>query len=80
VPSDLGTEHEEALVARARSFGDIRELPSGRYQARYGSTKITDGDLTPLAGLPCLADLRITSRRAYRPTVEQLQARISHRW
>ncbi len=45
----------------------------------YGSTKIIDDDLTPLAGLPYLADLRIKSRRSYRPTVEQLQAHIAQR-
>ena len=31
----VGTEHEEPSMARARSFGNIRKLPSGRYQARY---------------------------------------------
>ena len=30
----VGTEHEEPTVARARSFGNIRKLLSGRYQAR----------------------------------------------
>ena len=30
----VGIEHEEAVMARARSFGNIRKLPSGRYQAR----------------------------------------------
>jgi hypothetical protein len=35
VPRDFGTEHEEFLMVRARSFGSIRKLPSGRYQARY---------------------------------------------
>ena len=31
----VGTEHEETLMARARSFGSIRKLPSGKFQARY---------------------------------------------
>ena len=31
----VGIEHEETLMARARSFGSIRQLPSGKHQARY---------------------------------------------
>jgi hypothetical protein len=45
----------------------------------YGTTRIVDDDLTPLAGLPRLAELRIASRRSYRPTVEQLRAIIATR-
>lgn len=35
MPRDSGTEREETLTARARSFGSIRKLPSGKFQARY---------------------------------------------
>lgn len=45
----------------------------------YGTTKIVDDDLTPLAGLPRLRELRIMSRRSYRPSVEQLHALIEGR-
>jgi hypothetical protein len=45
----------------------------------YGTTKIVDDDLTPLAGLPLLSELRIMSRRSYRPSVDQLHALIANR-
>lgn len=45
----------------------------------YGTTKIVDDDLTPLAGLPRLRELRMRSRRSYRPSVEQLHALIEGR-
>lgn len=42
----------------------------------YGSTKIVDGDLTPIAELPRLTELRMQSRRHYRPAVADIQATL----
>ncbi|WP_344234778.1 hypothetical protein [Kribbella hippodromi] len=44
-----------------------------------GSTKIQDGDLRPIADLPHLRELRMRSRRHYRPSVEEIQNLISER-
>ncbi len=45
----------------------------------YGSTRFTDGDLSPIATLPHLTELRMQNRRHYRPTVKDIQARIAQR-
>jgi hypothetical protein len=42
----------------------------------YGTTKITDGDLTPLRCLPRLKDLRIMSRRHYKPSAPEVKAQL----
>lgn len=42
----------------------------------FGSTKVLDGDLAPLAGLPHLKELRMQSRRHYRPGVDDIQASL----
>lgn len=43
----------------------------------FGSTNVLDGDLTPIAGLPRLRELRMRSRRHYRPSVGDIQASLS---
>ena len=45
----------------------------------YGSTRFVDGDLSPLAGLPRLVELRLQSRRHYRPKVPDLRASLAAR-
>jgi hypothetical protein len=47
----------------------LREL---RYLLLYGTTRVLDGDLTPLTLLPRLKELRIKSRREYRPSVREV--------
>jgi len=42
----------------------------------HGSTRITDGDLTPLLGLTHLTDLRMMNQRAYSPSVATVRKRI----
>ena len=42
----------------------------------YGTTVIADGDLTPIAGLPKLRELRIQNRRHYRPSARDIQAAL----
>jgi hypothetical protein len=45
----------------------------------YGSTRFVDGDLSPLARLPKLDELRMQSRRHYRPSVPDLKAALAVR-
>ncbi len=45
----------------------------------YDSTRVTDGDLSPIARLPRLKDFRMQNRRGYVPSVNQVQEVIAHR-
>ncbi len=45
----------------------------------YGTTRIVDDDLAPLGSLPKLQELRMRSRRTYRPSVEHIQTLIVER-
>lgn len=45
----------------------------------YGTTRFTDGDLTPIAELPHLTELRMQNRRHYRPSVRAIQTSIAQR-
>lgn len=45
----------------------------------YGTTKVLDDDLMPIADLPRLRELRMMSRKSYRPSVEDLQTIITNR-
>jgi hypothetical protein len=45
----------------------------------YGSTRFVDGDLSPLAELPRLNELRLQPRRHYRPSVPDLEAALAKR-
>lgn len=46
----------------------------------YGSTKILDGNLTPIASLPNLRDLKLMNRRFYSPPVQEIKDAIAQRW
>jgi len=45
----------------------------------YESTRVVDGDLSVLIGLPALRDLRLANRRHYSPTVQAVQEAIEAR-
>ncbi len=45
----------------------------------YGTTRILDGDLSTLVGLPQLRELRMRSRRMYSPSVERVKGSIAER-
>lgn len=45
----------------------------------FGTTRILDDDLGPIARLPLLRELRMKARRTYRPSVEAIQAAIEGR-
>lgn len=56
------------------SVGPLRGLNELSVLWLFGTTKILDGDLSPLADLPRLQELRMRSRRTYRPSVEDVQS------
>lgn len=45
----------------------------------FGTTEVIDGDLSPIAGLPRLRELRMQERRSYSPPTAQVKASISDR-
>lgn len=45
----------------------------------YESTRVADGDLSPIARLPRLRDFRMQNRRGYSPTVREIQDAIARR-
>lgn len=56
------------------SLSPLRELSDLSILWLFGTTKIVDDDLSPLCALPRLRELRMRSRRSYRPSVESVQA------
>lgn len=63
-------------IASLRPLAGIADL---EIAWMYGTTRVLDDDLTPLAGLLHLAELRMKSRKSYRPSVEQLRSIIGSR-
>ena len=45
----------------------------------YGTTKVLDDDLTPITALPRLRELRLMSRKSYRPSVKGVETLIAQR-
>ena len=62
-----------ASLAPMRGLFDLESL------WLFGTTNVTDGDLSPIADLPMLQDFRMKSRRSYRPSVREIQAQIDAR-
>jgi hypothetical protein len=56
------------------SLAPIRSLEQLEILYAWGSTRVTDGDLSPLAQLPQLKEVRMKDRRNYRPRVAELIA------
>jgi hypothetical protein len=65
--------------ANFTSAQPLRALTKLRELLLFGSTRIMDGDLSPIADLPQLQELRMQSRRHYRPSVEEIQKIIADR-
>ncbi|MGM9473478.1 hypothetical protein ACS5PJ_15925 [Pseudarthrobacter sp. YS3] len=61
------------------SFGPLANLGNLKELYAYGTTRVMDGDLSPLTGLTELTDLRLQSRRDYKPSVKSLEERIEQR-
>jgi hypothetical protein len=55
----------------------LRELNELQILYLYGTTKILNGDLTPIMQLPKLRELRMQNRRNYAPSVAEIQQRLN---
>jgi hypothetical protein len=64
---------EGGIIESLKPIADLRLLEQ---LYLYGSTKIADGDLTPLLGMTRMRDLRIMNRRHYVPSTQIVQARL----
>jgi hypothetical protein len=70
---DLSEGGEISTVQPLSALGNLERL------YLYGSTKVADGDLGPIARLPRLRDFRIQNRRGYSPPVTEIQEAIARR-
>lgn len=61
------------------SVEPIRLLQDLKVLWLFGTTRIVDGDLTPIAALPRLDELRMRPRKAYRPSVDDIQIQLAQR-
>lgn len=59
------------------SLGPLTALDHLEVLYAWGSTRVVDGDLTPLTRLPRLAELRMRDREEYRPRVSDINAVVS---
>jgi hypothetical protein len=59
------------------SLAPIESLTELEVLYAWGSTRIVDGDLSPLARLPRLKEVRMRNRRGYKPPVDELPAAVS---
>lgn len=60
-------------IASLKPLSDMNEL---RRLYLYESTKILDGDLTPMLALPRLEKLRMADRRNYMPSVAGIKKQL----
>ena len=58
------------------SLAPVRGLTQLESLYLWGTTRIVDGDLSPVLDLRALIDFRIRSRKAYHPSVEDVKARL----
>jgi hypothetical protein len=56
------------------SLAPLAHLPALEVVHAWGTTRVMDEDLSPLASLPRLAEIRMRERRGYRPGVGAIQA------
>jgi hypothetical protein len=59
------------------SFAPIKELQKLESLYAWGSTRVVDDDLSPIAQLSQLTDFRMQDRRRYRPRVAELKSSLS---
>lgn len=67
---------EGGAIPSVAPVGDLQLLEG---LSLYGSTRVSDGDLGPIARLPRLTDFRMQNRPAYTPSVSEIQATIVRR-
>jgi internalin A len=58
------------------SFAPLRALRGLEVLCAWESTRVLDGDLSPLDELPRLSELRLRPRSSYTPSVEALEAKL----
>jgi hypothetical protein len=58
------------------SLGPIRDMSKLETVWAWGTTRIRDGDLSPLLALPRLRELRMRGRREYRPPIEEVESKL----
>ena len=58
------------------SLDEVSEL---EFLWLYGTTKVLDENLAPIADLPRLREVRMKSRANYRPRLEDIQTRLAQR-
>lgn len=61
------------------SFGPLANIHHLKELYAYGTTRVVDGDLSPLTGLNKLTDVRMQNRRDYKPSLESIQGQIEQR-
>jgi len=61
------------------SLKPLEGLRNLEYLYLFGSTRVVDGDLRPVLGLPKLVDFRLQSRRHYTPSVAQVKEAVGNR-
>lgn len=61
------------------SFAPLANLRHLKELYAYGTTRVIDGDLSPLMGLMELTDVRMQNRRAYSPSLKSIKEQIEHR-
>jgi|GEM_PF-1485647 len=61
------------------SFGPLANLHHLKELYAYGTTRVVDGDLSPLTGLNELTDVRMQNRRDYKPSLKYIKEQIEHR-
>lgn len=59
------------------SLSPLRALKRLRVLWMWGTTRVQDNDLSPLLSLSGLRELRIQSRRSYRPSVDDVREHLS---
>lgn len=60
------------------SLAPLRTLLNLEFVQAWGDTRIVDNDLTPLATLPKLREVRMRSRRSYRPKLDEIVSSLSN--
>ena len=61
------------------SLAPVQSLTSLETLFLYGSTRILDGDLSPVTTLPKLMDFRLRSRRHYKPSTREIETWVDDR-
>jgi hypothetical protein len=73
------TFFELSEAAEVQTIAPLSDLVALESLYLYGSTRVADGDLGPIASLPLLRDFRMVNRRGYTPSTDDIKATIASR-